>query len=352
VTVVGGRFLGVAAGFCGVADRGSVMIIFGGAGEENVLNDVWVFCPTTKQWNPLELSPALPPRTHTSITTSEQTLYMFGGINEDNMRTSDIWRCDMIGSGLNGRGGGCMEIPTRGWTPHVRRSMMFALESVKSCQSDCGTRDPDKFLMFNGYYKPYETPKPVSNRDNETAILQSLPSIQTIPKHNGTSSYPHRCIAARPPFTDMFCDRECAYNETSFDCSEHCRCKRDFQMDVWEIGVGSWKWNTRRVSSGPSPRFTSQAVLLEEKLFMFGGLEAGAPPAELNDLWFFDLIRNEWRFLDVDVSSPTPPGRHEASLTWTEPNHGHPLLVVYGGIGAAGQLNDVWTCDLGDVMAW
>lgn len=350
VTTSYGKFLGFAAGFCGVSTRTPVMIIFGGETSEDIVGDSWVYCPTSRQWSPLDFTSLPPRRTHTAITTQDSHLYIFGGINSNHIRTSDLWRCEMVGSGITGKAGGCSEIATKGWTPHARRGMMFSLENVKTCQNDCGNRDPTQFLMFNGYYKPYD--EMTGSVEGSKSNGSSPAPITTINRANATSPFPHRCLASRPPYTDMFCDRECALEPLGSRCSQLCRCKRDFAMDLWEIELGAWRWDTRHVNSGPTLRFNAQAVPFQDKFYMFGGFEDSSPPVEHSDLWYFDLVRNEWRYLEPEPNTMTPPGRHEASFTVTGINHERPLLVLYGGIGTQGALTDLWICDVGDVKEW
>lgn len=282
----------------------------------------------------------------TAITTQGSTLYIFGGVDANRIRTSDLWRCDMIGSGSSGKAGSCSEIATRGWTPHARRGMMFSLENVRTCQNDCGDRDPTTFLMFNGYYKPYDLAIDAGNNGSQVA------PITTINRANASSPYPHRCLASRPPYTDIFCDRECSLEPMGTKCTQLCRCKRDFAMDLWEIEPAAWRWDTRHVTSGPTLRYSAQAVAFQDKFYMFGGFEDTSPPVERSDLWYFDLVKNEWRYLDPEPGTMIPSGRHEASFTVTGINHERPLLVLFGGIGAEGALSDLWVCDVGDVKEW
>eukprot|EP00299_Pterocystis_sp_00344_P020029 c9871_g1_i1.p1 GENE.c9871_g1_i1~~c9871_g1_i1.p1 ORF type:complete len:701 (+),score=181.25 c9871_g1_i1:49-2103(+) len=307
------KMVGVAAGLCSLVNS-EVMVIFGGNTTNGVTSDINVYCPPSKQWTPLELRHPPRNRTMSAITSHEHNLYVFGGVSADHIRLSDLWRCSIVD-------GECTEIIYKGWTPQARRGMMFALESPKPCESDCSSRDAEKFLMFNGYFK-----------------------VQNVSQPNPNTHF-HRCLAARPPYTTAYCDRVCSAEPNSPACLQFCRCKNEFVMDIWTMQIDQWRWDTVHVSSGPPLRFCSQSIPFNNKILTFGGFEGNN---EFDDLWIFDMETKSWHILPSQEHTMSPSGRHEASID-VMTNGNIAQLVLYGGIGETGVLNEVWTCDVSDV---
>jgi hypothetical protein len=298
---------------CSLVDS-EVMVIYGGNTTEGLSSDLVVYCPISKQWTPLSLKNAPQNRTMAAITWHDHDVFIFGGVSSDHLRRSDLWRCSVVN-------GDCQEIVYKGWTPQARRGMMFALQDVRPCEADCSVREPDTFLMFNGYFK-----------------------IQSTPTPSNTTHF-HRCVAIRPPYTTLFCDRVCNTEPNSEQCSKLCRCKQEFVMDVWTMKLDQWRWDTVHVASGPPPRFCTQSVPFHNKILSFGGYEGNT---EFDELWYFDMETKFWHLLPSQEHTMSPLGRHEASVDVMK-NGNLAQLVLFGGIGEMGVLNEVWVCDVSDV---
>nr|AML78596.1 putative LOV domain-containing protein [Takakia lepidozioides] len=99
-------------------------------------------------------------------------------------------------------------------------------------------------------------------------------------------------------------------------------------------------WKKLTVGGGVEPsRCNFSACAVGNKLVLFGGEGVNMQP--MNDTFVLDLsvAKPEWRH--VHVSSP-PPGRWGHTLSCLNDS----WLVVFGGCGRDGLLNDVFTLDL------
>src|SRR5262245_26886231 len=114
--------------------------------------------------------------------------------------------------------------------------------------------------------------------------------------------------------------------------------------DLWAYGVDDNAWTELvPVNAGPSARSRPSAWIVEDKLYIFGGVNSFFQV--LNDLWVYDLEANAWTNLIPNGAAGSPPRRHEAAAGMTRARGGH--LVIYGGesIDQAFQfsvLGDTW----------
>lgn len=106
--------------------------------------------------------------------------------------------------------------------------------------------------------------------------------------------------------------------------------------DTWAYNTGVWSNET--TSTGPSSR--AEAALSDDPaaqgVVLFGGLAASSslPSALLNDTWRYS--GGVWQKVTVGAS---PPAREGADLVY-DPSIGE--LVLFGGAGSSGLLNDTW----------
>jgi uncharacterized protein (TIGR03437 family) len=112
--------------------------------------------------------------------------------------------------------------------------------------------------------------------------------------------------------------------------------------DTWAFSLKSNSWqdlNPR--GSRPLKRCLQHAAIDETGgiMYLFGGCASGFGPCPLDDLWALDLTTNVWQEMG---SSPRPAGRTHNGLAFDAARR---RLVVYGGAGSAGLLNDYWEFD-------
>lgn len=95
----------------------------------------------------------------------------------------------------------------------------------------------------------------------------------------------------------------------------------------------------------PEPRFDGTTWYCDQGLWLFGGQCSIDDPAQLSDLWRFDLSALEWTAIppnlrDASASYNTPSGRLGAAH-WIERSE----LVMYGGAVDHNPSSDLWRFD-------
>lgn len=117
--------------------------------------------------------------------------------------------------------------------------------------------------------------------------------------------------------------------------------------DLWAYDVDANAWTELQpVNQGPSPRSRPSAWIVDDRLFVFGGVTSFFQV--LNDLWVYDLASNAWTELIPSGATGSPPPRHEA-MNGTRAKGGR--LVLYGGEAINEQfefsvLGDTWEYSL------
>ena len=95
--------------------------------------------------------------------------------------------------------------------------------------------------------------------------------------------------------------------------------------DLWAYDVDANAWTELHPSNaGPSPRSRPSAWIVDDKLYIFGGVNSFFQV--LDDLWVYDLDSNAWTELIPLGAAGSPPPRHEAANGIRGGR-----LVIYGG---------------------
>ena len=68
--------------------------LFGGVGEDGLLNDLWIFNTETEEWEELKTRGGPPPRMYHSAWAYEGKLYVVGGIGKNAKARRDLWAYD------------------------------------------------------------------------------------------------------------------------------------------------------------------------------------------------------------------------------------------------------------------
>lgn len=112
--------------------------------------------------------------------------------------------------------------------------------------------------------------------------------------------------------------------------------------DTWAFDLRTNSWRNISPSSGrPLRRCLHHAVHDgASTMFLYGGCASGFGPCPLGDLWAFDLSTNRWT--EVAAGAPLPPARQHYGVTFDESRR---RLVLFGGSGGRGSLNDTWEFD-------
>lgn len=108
-----------------------------------------------------------------------------------------------------------------------------------------------------------------------------------------------------------------------------------------ELNAQVWQELTPDQGSSPAPRRGSSAVYdpVDHRMIIFGGRTA---PADVNDIWAFDLGTQLWTDLTPQAGSG-PGGRFESDVIYDPVGH---RVIVYNGQGIFTFFNDVWSFDL------
>jgi hypothetical protein len=119
--------------------------------------------------------------------------------------------------------------------------------------------------------------------------------------------------------------------------------------DVWSCSlVGPAVWEPL-VPAGvsPSPRTDHAAVFdpLRDRMLVFGGSGAGY----LADLWSFSVPGGVPTWQHLVPAGTGPSGRAGHSMVY---DSRHDRILLFGGIGNTGRMNDVWELTLGGPLQW
>jgi uncharacterized protein (TIGR03437 family) len=112
--------------------------------------------------------------------------------------------------------------------------------------------------------------------------------------------------------------------------------------DTWAFDLRTNSWsNLSPAANRPLRRCLHHASYdpASGRMYLYGGCASGFGPCPLGDLWAFDFNRNQWTEI---TSSVIPPARDHYGMTFDEARR---RLVIFGGAGVAGLLNDSWEYD-------
>lgn len=116
--------------------------------------------------------------------------------------------------------------------------------------------------------------------------------------------------------------------------------------DLWAYDVRRNEWEQLRAKNpGPTGRVRPSMWQMGDRTYVFGGLDASF--RALNDLWAFDLTTRRWTLLIPDGAAGSPPARVEA---YAGADAVLGKLTVFGGEAGADAgfalLGDTWQFDL------
>ena len=102
------------------------------------------------------------------------------------------------------------------------------------------------------------------------------------------------------------------------------------------LDVGGKTWREVK-PGGIKPSARSNPALVGDgagRIILFGGKTGDGPSA---DVWKLDIQKGEWTDLTPSGIGPAPRSSHDA--VW---NPVAKQMIVFGGLGSAGALNDIW----------
>lgn len=102
-------------------------------------------------------------------------------------------------------------------------------------------------------------------------------------------------------------------------------------------------WTEQTTTNKPSVRigYEIEYIAGQNKAILFGG-EAVADLVYLNDTWIYDFSAGSW----TEVTDNAPPtSRSDYAMVYDPDSE---VVVMFGGVGEAGELNDTWLFDITD----
>jgi len=102
----------------------------------------------------------------------------------------------------------------------------------------------------------------------------------------------------------------------------------------------------------PGVRYNFDLVLANDSIFLFGGIGYADILGNLNDLWRYDLLGNQWFFINGNQTSNVetvystlgdgyPGGRYYVSMSLLSNNS----IILFAGGTNSGSFNDMWRFD-------
>ena len=101
---------------------------------------------------------------------------------------------------------------------------------------------------------------------------------------------------------------------------------------------------------GPAGRASCVAVYdsHRQRMIVHGGSDGYGALAYLSDTWA--MSTNEpWHWVSLDIRGPIPPGRYAHTAIFDEMND---RVVIFGGYGVEGVMNDVWAFEMDGSPRW
>lgn len=117
----------------------------------------------------------------------------------------------------------------------------------------------------------------------------------------------------------------------------------DNETYIYNMKEGVWSV-LQTTGAAPCPRVGATVCAIGETVYVFGGRTEVAEGSSLNDLYTLDVKSCVWKKLEPN--GLLPPRRNYHTMAVYKGN-----LLIFGGCGDAGRLNDLWQYDVG-LNAW
>ena len=325
------------------------VILFGGQSGISFVNDTWAYDLNTDTWTNLIPSAAPSARVYTGLTYDSQSdrVILFGGEAGASAYFSDTWAYD-----LN----------TNTWAnmnPSVKPSARASHAMAYDSQSD-------RVILFGGergFGAVLFRDTWVYDLNANTWTVKNIParalhamaydsdSSRTIlfggydgtVQFNDTWVYDFNAstwtsVAAKPPVRflqgvayDSQSDRMILFGGTNNSAGPPLG-------DTWAYDLNTDTWTNMNPVVAPSPRYAHAMAYdsQSDRVIMFGGYNQTTP---FVDSWAYDFNTNTWASMNP-VANPSARGGHAMAY---DAQSGR--TVLFGGLGAAGPLNDTWAYD-------
>ncbi len=279
-----------------VANR---VIVFGGSGESGLLNDAWAFSLENRTWTKLATTGGPPaPR------------FAFDAVYDPVGRQVVIYA---------GQGAGffndtwTLNLDTLEW-----RDVSPASNNArpKARYGSASIFDPvsRSLVQFAGF-------------TSESGRFQDTQSFSL-----ATNAWADWTPAGNKP--QVRCLLTAAFDRTNRRMIIYGGQRNGALDDIWSFDLASRAWTNLTPATRPAGRwFAASAVNRDGRFILFGGFTSGG---NSDETWSFDLQSSQWSRIQTNAS-PSP--RNGMMSVYVEAED---RLLIIGGTGANGLLNDVW----------
>jgi N-acetylneuraminic acid mutarotase len=280
----------------GVAER---IWMYGGISSVSPLNyssELWSYTPATGAWDSPQRQTNSPPAlVGSAMCALGDHLYLFGGANFDAGTHDDFFSFNTVTESWS-------RVSVAGYSPSGRA------HHGQACSSS-------NVYLFGG-------------EDSSSTLLNDL---SVFSGSGWSATAPSGSVpSARKRFTLTHANNGKLY---LFGGAGSSSTKLS---DAYALDTGSLVWvSLTTTGERPTPRDGHSAIVLDERLYVFGGNDQNG--WSLNDVRFLDLGSLRWTAPRPAGVPPGPRSGHVASLV-------NQKVVVYGGVSANhALLNDTWT---------
>src|SRR5437667_301225 len=263
-------------------------------------NDTWAYDFNVNNWTRMD-SPATPsPRIFHAMTYDAQSdrVILFGG--EDTTAVlGDTWAYD-----FNSNGWTNADPPTRP-VRRVYHAMAYDSES-------------DRVILFGGSGNGDVFNDTWAYDFNLNTWTDMDPAVRPPPRYEHAMAY------------DLQSDRVILFSGYGLN--------GNYFDDTWAYDFNANKWTDMDPLGKPHGRYNHAMAYdsASDRVILFGGYDSGS---NFNDTWAYDFNTNAWTDLDPPAK---PPVRSQHAMAY---DSGSDRLIMFGGAGSSGYLNDTWAYD-------
>jgi N-acetylneuraminic acid mutarotase len=114
------------------------------------------------------------------------------------------------------------------------------------------------------------------------------------------------------------------------------------EMFIYDIN--NKQWTVVKNETSPSPRLAHSSVILDNKIFVYGGRDSDGK--DLDDLYIFDTDTLNWNLSNSSTNTPGLRSYHSAAAIESRNS-----FYVFAGCGTSGRLNSLYQFDA-NVDSW
>ncbi len=291
------------------------MLLFGGGTGSGYRNDTWMLSfADTVAWSPVSPSGTLPPirAGHTAVyDQANDQMLIFAGRGESALR-NDVWALNLGGtpSWTDPNPDGTLPLERGGHaTIFVPLRSEMVVFGGASSSGNCG----DTWVLGLGAVPAW----------HEVAAPPIAPTARQ-----------HYSAMYDPPRDRMILFGG-AVGSSSYN-------------DVWELRLASMTWRQLSPTGTTPPGLEAPSAIYDaarNRMLIFGGINASG---RKNSVWALNLAGTP-TWTSLSPAGVLPPARFGHTAIYDPVRD---RMIVFGGHGSSGVLNDTWALSLAGVPAW